>query len=156
MINDSEVMGMINYGDEEFPTHEYSIFDSGPTKCDTEIKTDQLYYKPSCSSFNFKPKNNPYLPIENEPMGRDYSPNNFNGWCNKSNYNYRPLSYKTPARSYFDDWIPFKNEHFTNQMGDSFYLMIFFFIIIIVFAYLQNQQINNLRETINQLISTRK
>jgi hypothetical protein len=39
-------------------------------------------------------KLDPYLPIENEPMGRDYAPNNFNSSdpSVKSNYKYNPLS----------------------------------------------------------------
>lgn len=148
MDNDFEITDTVSFGGEEYPTYNYhNIFESGPPKCDTDVKTNQLYYKPSCSGFNFKPQDNPYLPIENEPMGAQYSPDNFNGYCNYSRYKYNPLTYKTPSRSYFDTWMPFKNEHFTNFSSNS-YLVIFLFIILIIVAYFQNKQINNLQNTI--------
>lgn len=47
----------------------------------------------------------PYLPIENEPMGKSYNPNNFDSSQTiEKIYNYNPLTYKTPSTSYFDDW----------------------------------------------------
>ena len=51
--------------------------------------------------------NDDYLPIENEPMGNNYNPNNFESSVFKNNiYPYIPLSYKTSDNSYMDSWKP--------------------------------------------------
>lgn len=169
MINDSEIMGYIGFGDDNYSTP-YNIFETGPsyesnnTKCSGIIEnTDEIYYKKPCSSgCNISAKKcdtNPYLPIEMEPMGRDYNPYNFqSSYPSRNYYNYNPLTYKTPARSYFDAW-PSGMEFMSNSPGKSgsdfhILLIIFIFLIIIItFAYLQNKQINSLRDTVKDLLT---
>lgn len=74
-INDTEIMGGTGFGRDEFPssfTHhtEFGIF----------------------AGLSRENKFDPYLPIKNEPMGHDYSKNNF-GSSEKveRRYKYRPL-----------------------------------------------------------------
>lgn len=55
--------------------------------------------------------NVPYMPIENEPMGRDYHPYDYP----KSQYNYIPLTYKTDSTSYMDSWNAV-DEYFSNKI----------------------------------------
>jgi hypothetical protein len=75
-VSDAEVMGGIGVGDDQF---EGSYLD--------DEMTDHSVY-------NYGAPLNPYLPIQNEPMGRAYAPDNFNSSNpkTKSNYKYNPLS----------------------------------------------------------------
>jgi hypothetical protein len=79
-VSDAEVMGGIGVGDDQF---EGSYLDNEMT---------------DHSVYNYGAPLNPYLPIQNEPMGRAYAPNNFNSSNIPgspkvgSNYKYNPLS----------------------------------------------------------------
>lgn len=98
----------------------------------------------------------PYQPRNNEVMGerpelkRSGDP-----------YQYNPISYKTPSRSYFDSWSPIEHitpyqptvdprqrpfntaEHF-QDMRFSFdsMLIMFLFVLVVVFSYFQQKQID--------------
>lgn len=78
-FSDSEIMGGISVGNDQF---------------DGSYMTDEMA---DHSVYNYGKPLNPYSPIQNEPMGRNFSPNNFNGTSVKggdirSNYKYNPLS----------------------------------------------------------------
>lgn len=135
----------------------------------------------------------PYLPIENEPMGRAYDSANFDSIDGVKIYPYNPLTYKTNSTSYMDSWIPLDNadsvnEYFKNQKmntrregtfcnnqikekqpklslpidqyvtpHDQFYIImfiVFIFIVVIIFAYMQNKQADNLQKIIEILIKS--
>lgn len=103
--NESEIMGNVSFGnDTYYPEHDFYN--------QSEMITGLKHV-------------DPYLPIENEPMGSDYSVTNFdssdichyngkNTGKNNDNkcgnnssvkvYNYNPLTYKTNSRSYLDSW----------------------------------------------------
>ena len=75
-FGDNEVMGGIAIGDDEY---------------DNSYLSDGMM---DMSVYHFGEPLDPYSPIQNEPMGRDYNPNNFNSSnpAVKSNYRYNPLS----------------------------------------------------------------
>lgn len=78
-FSDNEIMGGISVGNDQF---------------DGSYMTDEMT---DHSVYNYGRSLNPYSPIQNEPMGRDFSPNNFNGTSVRggdihSNYRYNPLS----------------------------------------------------------------
>ena len=75
-FSDNEVMGGIGIGDDQFDGSYMS-----------EGLTDHSIY-------NYGKPLDPYSPIQNEPMGRDFNPNNFNSSNPRvrSNYKYNPLS----------------------------------------------------------------
>jgi|GEM_PF-6824914 len=117
----------------------------------------------------FEQDPDPYLPIENEPMGAYYSPTNFDSSMGQKVYNYNPLTYKTNSTSYFDSWNPL--EKFANKnpdpapkyekflqnpwASDQFYIIMFvtfIFILIIIFAYMQHKQSENLQKIIEILM----
>jgi hypothetical protein len=75
-VSDIEVMGGIGFGDDHF---------------------DGLYASEGLETsgyYNYGKPLTPYSPIQNEPMGRSYNPNNFNSSNPKvgNNYKYSPLS----------------------------------------------------------------
>jgi hypothetical protein len=75
-FGDNEVMGGIGVGDDQ-----YGDFYSYDAYTDLSV-------------YGYGQPLDPYLPIENEPMGNHYSPDNFNSSNPKvkSNYKYNPLS----------------------------------------------------------------
>lgn len=119
--------------------------------------------------------NDQYTPIENEPMGADYSKFNFDlstpidQISSGKIYNYNPLTYKTSDKTYMDSWDSI-NEYFASKKPrenmvnfvkksfddpDTQYFIIiitFLFIIIIIFAYINNKQSQNLQKIIEILM----
>jgi|ERR1700678_3581997 len=134
--NDGEIMGNIGFGTDPFSSYP-SVFHVDP-----------------------------YLPIENEPMGKLYSPDNFNGSDNKSSqYQYNPLTYKSSDKSYLDSWDSI-NEYFDNnptkcthkapfEINKSL-LILFVFIFIIIIMFTQHRQITNLQKMIEILLTNNK
>jgi len=90
-----------------------------------------------------------YQPIENEPMGTDYTPLNIEPSLNAQGmigglqvappkqaapkYTYLPLSYKTPATSYMDSW---NVEHMSGKLDELSCFNILMLILIVVLVYL--------------------
>src|SRR5271156_4384795 len=86
--NDNEIMGGVGYGDDQFssPYHSnFSIYSNGPF--DAEGNCDGG--GSSCRSSRFN--RNPYIPIENENMGRDWEDANYDATdpCASKVYPYR-------------------------------------------------------------------
>ena len=176
---DAEIMGNVGFGLDQYPSS-YCEFSPFSLK---ESMTSE--------------KNNfidPYIPIENEPMGPDYSASNFDSTDGNKIYPYNPLTYKTNSRSYLDSWGPLPdiknndqiNEYFTQKnrekekdnvhkektkgkehccggnwnlsfLDDKFdliLLVVFIFIVLVAFAYMQNKQTENLQKIIEMLVKS--
>jgi hypothetical protein len=76
MISDAEIMGGIGFGNDEFPASYIH-------------HTDFSFLSNGSNSMN----RDPYIPIENEPMGRAYSEYNFNS----SEPSITPYPYRPPT-----------------------------------------------------------
>lgn len=160
---DAEIMGDVGFGLDQFPSS-YSEFNPNTLGCSLKEK---IYV-------------DPYIPIENEPMGSSYSKYNFDSSDNgTTNYPYNPLTYKTNSRSYLDSWNSI-NEYFNNKhkkkinqehycekpnhvqknkillpFDNTLIIIIFIFIIIIILAYMQHKQSDNLQKIIEILIKNK-
>ncbi len=104
----------------------------------------------------FSANYDPYIPILNEPMGREFTPLNFEETdikpnepkleSKKKNYEYIPLSYKTDATSYMDSWRTPVKETMTNfelpYKLDFTTVLLFIFLLVITYLIYQNNQQN--------------
>ena len=62
----------------------------------------------------------PYIPLENEPMGPNYAISNFDSSVNPIKaYPYNPLTYATNSRSYMDSWPVMTDYRKTESGGVS-------------------------------------
>jgi hypothetical protein len=107
----------------------------------------------SYGSDSFAPSYDPYIPILNEPMGRDFEPINFketdlNTKAVEKKYEYIPLTYATPSASYLDSWKPIikttkeKMENFALPTFDFNSVLLFMFLIVIVYLMYKNYKTN--------------
>jgi hypothetical protein len=97
----------------------------------------------------------PYIPILNEPMGREFNTLNFEPTDIKSNntplgpvkknYEYIPLSYKTDSISYLDGLKPVKEAMSNFSLDYEINLntiVLFIFLIVIAFLLYKNYKTN--------------
>ena len=98
---------------------------------------------------SFTPSYDPYLPILNEPMGRDFESINFketdlNTKAVEKKYEYVPLSYATPAASYLDSWKTTKEkmENISLPTFDLNNIMLFVLLLVIVYLLFKIHKTN--------------
>jgi|SRR5271168_3841611 len=101
-----------------------------------------------------------YEPEKNEPSGNRILTDN----SGDGQYNYIPLSYKTPDATYMDSWNPIKQSFTPGK--ESFcpgshtgapinmipFILMTFIIAIIIFAYTSHTYVNNLKKIIKLLM----
>jgi magnesium-transporting ATPase (P-type) len=157
--NDIEIMGGVGFGEELYsPYTNFNDFNS-PSK------------------ILGKPPTDPYLPIRNEPMGRDYHSNNYEGSeeildpsvKKDERYNYHHPRFKTIDEKIMENRLIEENaktisEHFNDAkekvvqmtMGDllSVLFIVFAFIIIIVLGTVQIIQARKIYQLLKHLSKT--
>lgn len=154
MPSDYEIMGNIDIGYDQYTPDMSDLSDNYSSGSVGAFFEGEPGYK----YIQNKKCTNPYLPIENEPMGRAYNPKNFEGYGCKNVYNYTPLTNETNSRSYLDTWGPIhdKSEHmranvsvepqcWCQKINMNFILWFIILILLIVIAQRQSSQFSEIQ-----------
>jgi hypothetical protein len=162
-VSDTEIMGGVGFGFDEYPSSydhhtDFSLLSNGSRTLNQD----------------------PYLPIENEPMGRKYDSSNFDSsYPSVKKYRYSPAKlanepYEAITRANADtvSQVLNKTERLTSSPdaeanrackanmafdGQSMLMMfmIFIFVLLVILAYLQNLQMQKLYKIVKTIVKNK-